>query len=304
MPPEYRNQLLTLITRSPATPITANLVHTYRDAQGSLVLGGPVANRPWEWVEHLGDPSEQDDLVSNKDNARTKDERDRERFRTKHLVKNGGSLSLETFGARLTGDSIIRNLASREDPRVEDDLKAFEDGLSSESVFARDWRETRAVFQKMSIEETEGPEGTGGGQPGHLGAMTMAAGAFPHHPIQVTKLSGGSGTSRGSPAGSLISRSSGRGSSRRHQSPSQASTSNTYHGPSGSTHGEPIEVDNMSTVGPARKASSSSKRKTAVQEDDDDEVEIVEGPSIPNPNSKRARTEKVAGKTRTSMRKK
>jgi mediator of RNA polymerase II transcription subunit 12 len=276
IPQEYKQQLLTLLTRNPNTSIVADLVHSHRDAQGNVILGGPVANRPWEWAEHLGEPSPED-------------EDDRNRFQARHLVKNSGSVSLESFAARLTGDSIVRNLVSLEDPRMEDDLRSFEDGLASESVFARDWRETRVVLDVQGVAD-------------HIQRMKVeGGGGEDRRPIY----GGGrstQGTPRGSPAPSTLSRSSGRGSSRRHQSPGQAST--VYHRMSNSTIGDTIDMDSMSNLG-SRMASGSSKRKTA----EDDEVEIVEG-VVPG---KRAKTAKLppqtanvttVGKSRSGLRRK
>jgi mediator of RNA polymerase II transcription subunit 12 len=277
MPSEYKKQILSIITRNPPSRVVSNLVHSYRDPQGSLVLGAPVANRPWEWVEYLGEPNATDEI-------------ERERFETKHSIKNSGSISLETFGARLTGDSIVRNLVrSVDDPRVEDDLRSFEDGLASESVFARDWRETRVTvnvepvtnhIQRMKIDGDH-----------HHSAPRQ----FYPNPVK----SDGKSTPKGSPAASIVSRSSGRDSSRKHQSPSQASGTGTYHRLSNSTMGETMDVDSMSTV--ASKKPSTSKRKTAVE--DDDEVEIVEGP-VPNEGpgtSKRPRTSQTGSKTTTAQ---
>lgn len=280
IPLEFKKQVLTLITRNPSTSIVTDLVHSYRDSQGNLILGGPVANRPWEWAEHLGDPSAEDDD-------------DRARFQAKHLVKNSGSISLEAFGGRLTGDSIVRNLVSLEDPRTKDDLRSFEDGLFAESVFARDWRETRVVMDLEPVTD-------------HIQRMKIdAASGVVARPLYAGGMRSTPGTPRGSPAPSVVSRSSGRASSRRHQSPGPGPSSTVYHRMSSATLGDAIDVDTVPNIG-SRTASGSSKRKTA----EDDEVEIAEGP-IPG---KRARTSKVpqqsgssattAAKTRTMTRKK
>lgn len=283
MPPEYKKQILSIITRNPNSPIVANLVHSYRDPHGSLVFGAPVSNRPWEWVEYLGETS-------------TSDENDRERFESKYIVKNSGSIPLETFAARPTGDSIVRNLVrSVDDPRVEDDLRTFEDGLASESIFARDWRETRVTVNLEPVTN-------------HIQRMKLdgehhsTPRQFYSNPLK----SDGRSTPKGSPAASIVSRSSGRGSSRKHQSPGQPS--GTYHRLSNSTMGDTMDLDNVATIG--SRMANTSKRKTVVE--DDDEVEIVEGPiaSDANSASKRPRMSQTASKTtiaqkpRTSLRKK
>ena len=116
-------------------------MHVHRDASGHLAYGTPVQNQPWEWVENLGEPAVEEDANRWWEGP----------------FKNASSLSLELFAARRTGDHIprpIRNTTTttttkrdsdheRDDMRLEGDLRSFEDGLSAESIYRRDWHETR-----------------------------------------------------------------------------------------------------------------------------------------------------------------
>ena len=90
----------------------------------------PVVNKPWEWIENLGEPP----LDS------TEEGRERERDHVTHLVKNSGSISLEYFAARQTGDTIEVDMTSEGYEKSE--RFRFEDGLS-ENIFIRDWKDTR-----------------------------------------------------------------------------------------------------------------------------------------------------------------
>jgi mediator of RNA polymerase II transcription subunit 12, fungi type len=269
MPAEYLSQLLPLTRQTPSAPIVANLSTAYHDSQGGLVLTGPVTDRPWEWVENLGDPSQDLDGP----------ESQRDWLKHKAGLKNSGSLSLETFGAQSTGDSIVYNVANGDLERLHD-LRAFEDGLSSESVFARDFRETRIQVDpeddKMHPQHATTDDAS----------STTSSSLHSSFTRQETM-------SRGSPASSVVSRSSARASTssrKQQQSPSRLSTA---------TMSDIMEYDMPSTSRPT----GGPKRK--LDEDDDDEIQILEGPVRPT----RARAGKTtaqttaAGKTRGSARK-
>jgi hypothetical protein len=60
-------------------------------------------------------------------------------------IRNNASLSLELFAARATGDSV----------RSERNPRGFHDALGSESVFARDWAETRIQLTDESSARRE-----------------------------------------------------------------------------------------------------------------------------------------------------
>ncbi len=73
--------------------------------------------------------------------------------RDNHDDGNAGAISLEMFGAKITGDCIVPN-TEEVDGRMESRIREFEDGLSADTLFRRDWRETRVVDIS---EGTSGP---------------------------------------------------------------------------------------------------------------------------------------------------
>jgi len=267
LPFEYRNQISTLLGRCPPNSVVKNLVNTHHDAQGNEVIGFFVTNRPWEWVENLGEPSTLD--------AR-EDEREKER---KYLVKNSGSISLDHFGARLTGDGVKHDMATGIDSRTASSIRSFEDGCS-EILFNRDWREMRLEWDYEPSPET----------------LFRLRGELDHDaPVLSDNLNTVQGQ-RISPPSSVVSRGSTQGtmsSSMRQQSPSHT----THSRATNSTVHEIIDVDSVPTTS-SRKGSV--KRKT-VATVSDDEIEIIEGPVVTRvaTSSKRQKSVKLpAGKTK------
>ncbi|KAF4567767.1 RNA polymerase II mediator complex subunit [Pleurotus pulmonarius] len=249
LPAEYRMQLSRLLSCFPANSSVENLALAHRDANGTLVIDGPVLNRPWEWIENLGEPPTLDE---------TKEKEERDRQGTKYVVKNSGSLSLENFAARVTGDGILADASSKE-------LRAFEDRLSGDSVFSRDWQESRVGSE---FDTLVGSRSRGEGDQDY--------GSKVRRP-----------TPRASPASSVLSRSSAHHSSTtsmRRPSPSEVSINRH----SGSSMGEPIDVDSV----------MSSKRKTSTASDDD--IEIIEGP-VPSQTASKKKG-RTAGKTKARKR--
>ncbi|KAJ7251846.1 hypothetical protein B0H12DRAFT_1202710 [Mycena haematopus] len=148
-----------------------------------LLYDAPVVNRPWEWIENLGEPT-------------VLDAKEEDKERLNHVVKNSGSLSLEAFGARMTGDGILQGQA--DDDRVQANIRTFQDGLSADAMFKRDWRETRMEPEVAALVDSS------------LGRVRGE-----------TSVLGGAGTS---PASSVLSRSSAHGSAgSRRPSPGQSS---------------------------------------------------------------------------------
>jgi hypothetical protein len=92
------------------------LVYASVDASGQTLPGLPVMNQPWDWVESIGDNGLGDAPGGERG-----------------AISNNASLSLERFAARATGDTV----------RSEKTPRGFHDALGGESVFARDWAETR-----------------------------------------------------------------------------------------------------------------------------------------------------------------
>jgi len=132
LPAEYRVQLETLLPEVSPISLVTGLSLGHRDSSGRLIRDVKAVNRPWEWMENIGDPDKDSD----------KDEELKIALRTNHLVRNTGSLSLHLFSTRITGDSVIPIHPSTDAISL-GAARMFEDGMSSESIFMRDWRESR-----------------------------------------------------------------------------------------------------------------------------------------------------------------
>ncbi|KAJ7647576.1 hypothetical protein FB45DRAFT_893821 [Roridomyces roridus] len=231
-PREYRNQIQTLLRHLPPTAVVSHLSASHRDSTGLLVHDTPVLNRPWEWTENLGD------LAGLDPKEEEKDREEKDRLKVSHLVKNSGSLSLDLFAARVTGDGILH--ADQGDARTEANIRTFQDGLSADPMFKRDWRETRMEPEVSTLVDANvvpRPRG-------ETSVLTAAPGARP----------------RTSPASSVVSRSSAHGSGSRRPSPAQSSINKL----SISTVGD--DGDSSTTGSSSRK--TSSKRKAPTSDDD------------------------------------
>ncbi|KAF8972899.1 hypothetical protein BDZ97DRAFT_2053658 [Flammula alnicola] len=276
MPPEYRKQILSLLVQLPPDSVVTDLVNVHRDAQGNTVYGAPVVNKPWEWIENLGDPS----VLDPKEEERDREEK--ERLHLKYLVKNSGSISLDHFGARLTGDGIKQRTLNDNEVQMEGRLRSFEDGMS-ENLFIRDWRETR--WSSELSQETNNR---------HRGEFNADA-LFASDPSKAQ-------SSRASPTSSIVSRSSTQGtaSSLRQQHQQQSPSQTIHSRPSNSTVHDVIDVDMMPTT------SSSTKRKAAAAAISDDEIEIIEGPVVgrPSQSAKKQKASKAPAAAKTRARKK
>lgn len=152
-PPEFHALLCSLLPYIPPNNVVKDLVHAHRDSSGQLIYSSPVQNRPWEWIENLGEAVLDDNLPKLPDST----------------IKNAGSLSLELFAARPTGDHILRStvLSPNKDNsdytnmRLEGDLRSFEDGITAESAYKRDWREARLEAHRDVHTGTDGTIGEG-----------------------------------------------------------------------------------------------------------------------------------------------
>lgn len=270
LPAEYRKQLLSLLPYRCFVSAVSNLAASHTDSSGSFVHDSMVVNRPWEWIENLGEPANLDP----KDEDRDLEER--QRLQTKYLVKNSGSLSLDIFGARMTGDAVMQGLFdSGEDSQISGNTKSFEDSLSSEGVFARDWRETRVIELDALVSGKR--------------EATHDSLFLPPSPMKSDRR-----TPRGSPVSTPgMSRSSTHGSTKSiRMSPVQSSSA--YHRHSTSTTGE----GDGSTSGSSKKVTSKRKAKA---DSDDDDIMIVDGPSGP-PKAKKQRAGKAPAKTKARKR--
>ena len=259
--------------------MVTNLVNTHYDAQGNEIFGSSVTNRPWEWIENLGESS----VIDIKEDEREKERR----FNSKYLpvVKNSGSISLDHFGARLTGDGIKHDMATPDsaDSRTASSIRSFEDGCS-EHLFIRDWRESRLEWDIETSTETMfhikgelDPDALGISD----GLTTTAQGQ------------------RASPASSVVSgtASSSSSSSSMQQ---QQSPSHTIHSRTTNSTVHEIEIIDVDSVPTTSLRKESLKRK-AVVGDSDDEIEIIEGPVATRvaTSSKRQKIVKIpAGKTK------
>jgi mediator of RNA polymerase II transcription subunit 12, fungi type len=253
MSPEHRAQIRTLLPYVNPNPVVVDL---FQLADSSSQDSIPVQNRPWEWIEHIGEPSP---LEPTPDDSQT---------RTRHLVKNSASLSLDLFGSRATGDGIL-NGGTGMNARVEANLRSFEDSLSSESIFRRDWRETRREAGHIR----SGPRGEEADEVGALPAFAKR-----------TRTTGSRSSSRRtSPASSVHSRGS-------------------FH-PSGSGSLRPSPVPNSTP-----RANQGTKRKQAAEVtvvDDDSDIEIIDDPApvtsahaAKKPRNKPAPAKSTRGKRR------
>ncbi|THH13392.1 hypothetical protein EW146_g6819 [Bondarzewia mesenterica] len=279
MPGEYRQHLRSLLPYCWPNEVVADLAYASRDAAGRIIVGAPVQNRPWEWVENLGDQPPGD----------AKDEKQAEERRVVS-VKNTASLSLELFATRATGDAIVPSTA-RSHSNVEATIRSFHDNLSTESVFSRDWRESRI---NLSSDPLTGVVHARGEHEDEVGALPS------FHSSQDAGRSNRRSTSRKpSPASSVRSRGSGRPStsSSRRQSPATLSRA------SASGANDPTDVEAIGTSSTSGARASSSKRKASVSISDSD-IEIIEDlsqVSQPQPTQKKTKT-KAPAKLRAKKR--
>ncbi|KAG2113880.1 uncharacterized protein F5147DRAFT_788005 [Suillus discolor] len=225
LPSSHRIRLLTLFPHLRPNAVVQDLAHAHRDSTGLLVYGAPVQNRPWEWIENL----DKDDGV----------------------IRNNASLSLELFGAKATGDHLMGYVQDEErcvPTRLEG---VFEDNITAESVFHRDWRETRLPAHS---DVRAGERGIGEGED-ELGTLPIFGLQKP-------------GSRRASPASSVRSR---------------GSVSSVRRSP-GSLSGNRSAVSTREGTGESIGSGPAAgrKRKASASVDDDDEVEIIEGPASVN----------------------
>ncbi|VDC06366.1 unnamed protein product [Peniophora sp. CBMAI 1063] len=254
MPKRYKQQIRFLLPYVPVNEAVSNLVYTWRDADDKLVFGPAVVSRPWEWAENIGEASTASEDI--------------EERRKMHIppIKNSGSISLDLFGAAGKGEMLL----DYEDDQVAANMRSFHDSVASESVFTRDWIESRLSFD----DDPSVGARVARGEDDELGALPIFSGA--------------------SPAPSTRSRGSG---------PSGSAPPSRFHSPfsriSGATMSEAIDVDALTgsaSVSSAAGRQTGGKRKaSSLREGSDSDIEIVDGPPIPRPKGKG----KTAANTRT-----
>jgi mediator of RNA polymerase II transcription subunit 12 len=270
LPFEYRNQISTLLAQCPPNSVVTNLVNTHHDAQGNEIFGPSVTNRPWEWIENLGESS----VLDVKEDERGK----KERFYSKYLVKNSGSISLDHFGACLTGDGIKHDMATDNsiDSRTASSIRSFEDGCS-EHLFIRDWRESRLEWD---VEPS--PE-----------ALFPLRGELKHDASGISDgLTATVQGQRTSTPSSAVSRGSTQGTAT-----SSSMRQQQQQSPSHNSAVQEVEIIDVDSVPTTSLRKESMKRKANVG-DSDDEIEIIEGPVVTRV-AKRQKIVKIpAGKTK------
>ncbi|EKM53974.1 uncharacterized protein PHACADRAFT_196411 [Phanerochaete carnosa HHB-10118-sp] len=284
MPFEYRSRIRALIPYVEPNLAVADLAYVSRDPSGSISSSevSLVHNKPWEWTEYLGDVSGADTA---KENVETR------ALQPSHystdqqpVIRNSSSLSLDLFAARVIGTSS----APAEDARVESELRMLQDDFLAESVFRRDFRETRVdpsvigakVSPAFNVED------------GDAGNALAPSGSDRR-----------SSSRAGSPSGSVRSRASiqpSTASGSRQTSPAttRGSQQRSHSGLSklaGTSMVEPIDVDMLDLTGAASRNTAGTKRKTA-EVDDDDEVEIVERSAVAS------QSKRVKGKPKSKNR--
>lgn len=294
MPPEYKERMRTLLPYVALNPAVENLVYTTHDASGALVSTSPVLNRPWEWTEYLGD-SPAGEPVRSAAEDRMLDGRPH--------VRNTSAFPLELFDARVTGDRIIPpsgpsasastsgSRGAKDDMMAEESLHSLQDDVYAESVFRRDWRETRISLD----DDVAGGQNASARAKTELEEAPPPLPAFSGHALGVGALEPRPLSRRPSPASSVRSVASALGSiTSRRQSPAHPLSRLSV-----STAGEIIDVDAFD--GHTSVTGSSNKRKVmSTIVEDDDEIEIIDGPG---PSITRATKRTKASKT-TAKRKK
>ncbi|KAG5646822.1 hypothetical protein DXG03_002199 [Asterophora parasitica] len=244
LPVGCHKQLASLLPLHLTTASVSHMVNSHKDAVGNMIYGTAIVNRPWEWIENLGEPMAVD--LTEADIERE----EKERLESMYVVKNSASLSLDTFGTHITGEGVVKATHATEHRR-KGSLQSFGDGLSAENLFKRDWRETRVE------SEVEATAGVASGRP--KGETDQdAGGVFQTGPRTTT------------PRGSPSSMSRGSGSVR--QSPQ-----GTANRRSNSTISDVIDVDGI-TAAPSKRPLANKRKASLAVAVSDDEIEIIEGP--------------------------
>lgn len=156
-----RRRLASLLSFVPDDNYVQNLRYAWTDhASGSLVIGHEVQSNPWEWAESI------EPAVSTSKLTREKPE-----------LKNNSSIPLELFGTRPTGERVIGELPESR-AREAAAARQLQDGLGSDSMFERDWRESRVDWKADLTHSGEYSDGSGGGNNATAtGGMDMTQGS-------------------------------------------------------------------------------------------------------------------------------
>lgn len=269
MPKVYCNLIRSLLRYTPQNLPTADIVYAFRDDDGVLHPGPPVQMRPWEWIESLGDAPPLDSK------EQQKEAEEMERSKAKYMVRNNTSIPLEMFGARMTGEAIRRMGAEGSISDVGERMRSyFEDDLSSESIYERDWRESRVGLPQIQ------PSGSGNHVASENGSTTTKE---PMH------RRGTPGSHRGSPALSIHTSLTSR--STRSGPPSATSSARRTQSPVISGRGDPMDVD----LPPGTAGSSRAGKRKASAADIADAA--YDQSMLDEASGKRGKGKSVSGKT-------
>lgn len=249
---ELRQQFRTLLPYVAINPAVRNLFYTSRQQDGTLIYHGPVQNRPWEWTEYLGDDNPDE-------------------------FKNSGSLSLELFDAKVTGDHLLdtRGLSERD----ESSLLSLRNDAVHENIFERDWREGHVPLQAGTPPEYGSRLG-GNDEDDEDGSSKVQRGQL---------------NSRGaSPASSVRSRISAAS----FRSPSVSSQLSRR---AGST--DVIDADSVPSTSSNRTQKRKASNEIGEGDEDEERVQIIDEPN-PSAFKKRSGTKgrSTASKSRTKKR--
>lgn len=145
IPHHLREKLLPLCTYVSKNKYVDGLYHTYNasdvtfsgasasfaDPEATHYLGPPVRAQPWEWTDYTEEPNPEDPSAGS---------------------KNDTSISLEYFNARPTGERVNVDGSETWEQRV------MRDHLRRETIYERDWKETRMPFPMPEDPESSESE--------------------------------------------------------------------------------------------------------------------------------------------------
>ncbi|THH02580.1 hypothetical protein EW026_g328 [Hermanssonia centrifuga] len=235
MPFDYRQKIRALLPYVAPNASVANLAYASKDALETNLT--PVQNRPWEWTENLGDrlaPEANDDKADEQT-----------------AVRNSASLPLELFSARPTGERIISSSSTGFNSRVEGEMRTLQDASSSESALKRDWRETRVSPERAISGPPRKAE-----QEDEVGAMPTFNNSNNNSNNAKSPSEYRAASRVASPASSVRSRGSVQPPVSLRQSPASLLGLTRL---SGSSVGEPIDVDSLDI--PASTSTSHNREK-------------------------------------------
>jgi hypothetical protein len=240
--PDIRAKFLSLVPFVELKTEVQDLAYVARDGSGSTTVLQGVQRRPWEWIEYPGEQGPGNDSTAGSANRQLS-------------ITNTGSLSLELFDARNTGESVHNWTSNGKMPPS----WAFEDGLKSDSLYLRSCRDTY-------LDAVEVPESRGNSDLPMLPAISGITGLLSHP-----------GSRAGSPASSIHSF---------HPASVPGSATSTRFSPAQLPFGRGSAPPFASTSTPTNNALPTlnntarrmSKRK-APEEEDSDEVQIIDPPS-------------------------